>query len=72
MGIGNEAVATCFALQLAPVMSQRLGAGYGYGYQLGRLLAAWYQPRNLARGYWSSECHDGGKLDLYPKDKGWP
>jgi hypothetical protein len=53
-------------------MSQRLGAGYGYGYQLGRLLAAWYQPRNLARGYWSSECHDGGKLDLYPKDKGWP
>ena len=72
MGVGNEAVATCFALQLAPVMSQRLGAGYVYGYRLSRLLATWYKPRNLARGYWSSECHDGGKLDLYPKDKSWP
>lgn len=72
VGVDNEAAATCFALQLSPLTSRLLGTSFAYGYRLAVLLTRWYSPSRLAPGYWSSECRDGGRLDLDREHTHWP
>jgi hypothetical protein len=71
-GIGNEAAATCFALQLTGFMSRALGTNEAFATRLEVLLTRWYRRSNLAPGYWSPQCRDGGRLDLVPEERGWP
>jgi hypothetical protein len=72
LGIGNEAAATCFGLQLSGFMSRAMGTNEAFARRLELLLTRWYRQSNLAPGYWSRECRDGGKLDLLPEKRGWP
>ena len=72
LGIGNEAAATCFALQLSGFMSRALGTNKAFASRIEVLLTRWYRQSNLAPGYWSSQCRDGGRLDLVPEERGWP
>ena len=71
-GIGNEAAATCYALQLTGFMSRALGMNEAFANRLEVLLTRWYGRSNLAPGYWSPQCRDGGRLDLVPEERGWP
>ena len=68
-GIGNEAAATCFALQLTGFMSRALGTNDAFAMRLEVLLTGWYRRSNLAPGYWSAQCYDGGRLDLVPEER---
>jgi hypothetical protein len=72
VGVTSEAAATCYALQLTPLMSRLLGTDLRYGGRLAQLLGRWYRRENLAPGYWSPQCRDGGRLDLSPDAAGWP
>lgn len=72
LGVGNEAAATCFALQLSGYMSRALGTNQAFAHRIEVLLSGWYRQRNLAPGYWSAECRDGGRFDLLPDERGWP
>jgi len=69
-GFYDEAHADCLALQLDTRVAMSLGAD--------ETLA-----RSMAHQYWtdsylprindqSAECYDGGSLDLFPGDAGWP
>jgi hypothetical protein len=71
-GYVNLAQVTCYGLQMVPETSKLLGAGPAYAARLGRLAASWYSRRNLPPGYWSTQCRDGGKLDLDPSSTHWP
>jgi hypothetical protein len=72
LGVGNEAAATCFGLQLSGFMSRAMGTNEAFATRLEALLIGWYRKSNLAPGYWSAECRDGGRLDLLPEERGWP
>lgn len=72
LGVGNEAVATCWGWQLAPFMARLLKANLAYASRIGVLLAGWYKRYNLAPGYWTRACRDGGPLDLDPESTHWP
>ena len=49
-----------------------MGTNEAFARRLEVLLTGWYKQSNLAPGYWSPECRDGGKLDLLPEERGWP
>ena len=72
LGVGNEAAATCFALQLSGFMSLALGTNKAFARRIETLLSGWYKRSNLPRGYWSPECRNGGRLDLFPREAHWP
>lgn len=72
LGIGNEAAATCFALQLSGYMGEALGTNAAFANRIEVLLTRWYKRSNLAPGYWSPQCRDGGTMDLVPEERGWP
>ena len=66
LGIGNEAAATCFALQLTGFMSRALGTNDAFAMRLEVLLTGWYR-RNLAPGYWSAQCMTAGGSTWSPR-----
>ena len=69
----NEAVAECWAMQLNFRTTEYLGAGRQYGEQL--TAWRWYAYRDLGArtpNYWSADCYDGGKLDIFPGTSLWP
>jgi hypothetical protein len=72
MGITNEATTQCYAMQYVWRAARLLGAGAPYGQRIAE--AAWrlYNPQVLPAAYLSRECHDGGKLDIYPDTHVWP
>jgi hypothetical protein len=72
-GIGNEAVAECFGIQLTRYVAARLGASFDFANTIGRSYLSHYQhERILNPDYWTASCHDGGPLDLWPDSPGWP
>ena len=71
-GYSNAAQAACYALQMVPDTSTLLGAGDVESTHLGKLAARWFTRKNLPPGFWSSQCRDGGKLDLDPAARHWP
>jgi hypothetical protein len=69
-GFRNEAVTECYAVQLNYQTATALGATRAYATLIGRQSWARY-PLHPAN-YLSSECRDGGKLDLSPNRSTWP
>ncbi len=72
LGVTNEAAAQCYGMQLAEFAARLLGPGRTYGERLAALAWRLYGPRLLPAKYLSSECRNGGKLDLFPKSNVWP
>ena len=70
-GIRDEATADCYALQTDAYVAERLGAPPADARALARwyLVSAYpYKPEE----YHSSECRNGGALDLQPANAAWP
>jgi hypothetical protein len=73
-GIGDEATTECYALQSGVALGERLGLDEDRAEQLMRQQLT----ENALRGAESieyrvtSDCHDGGRLDLEPEDSGFP
>jgi hypothetical protein len=75
LGYRNEATAECYGLQSLWYSAVKLGAAPDVGETLAALYAkAMYPARRTSAHpeYWSSECRDGGKLDLRPRSHAWP
>src|SRR5262249_30557151 len=72
-GIRTESTAECFGMQLLPYAAWRLGASRAFALEMARDYVAQYRREQRdAPTYWSSECRDGGSLDLLPDQQGWP
>jgi hypothetical protein len=70
-GIANEAAAECYALQTTAQTAARLGATP----EQARAIALWnlkHAYPHLPSQYHSSDCRDGGPLDLRPETSVWP
>lgn len=70
-GIRDEAAADCFGLQRTAFVAESLGADPAKAERLARLAVA-ERAVTAPADYRSSECHDGGALDLDPGSSVWP
>jgi hypothetical protein len=70
-GVRDEAAADCFGLQRTAFVAQSLGADPVEAKRLARL-ALVERTVTAPADYRSSECHDGGELDLNPGSSVWP
>lgn len=67
----SEALAECWGMQTIPTAAVELGRTSEEGRYLAELYwRRWYRFRH--RPYWSSECHNGGALDIHPDTDTWP
>jgi hypothetical protein len=63
-GIGDEAQANCYAVQLVPLAGRKLGMSETQAAYLGRL-GLNYTRRTAPRAYWdATDCRNGGTWDL--------
>jgi hypothetical protein len=69
-GIGQEGVAECNAIQLAPQAAEDLHLNRAYATSL--LRTYWRHYGDELPQYRSSECHEGGALDLGRAESIWP
>lgn len=70
-GYSNEALAECWGMQTIPTAAVELGRSRSEGRYLAELYwHRWFKTR--PRSYRSSECRDGGALDLRPDADAWP
>ena len=70
-GVTSEAETECYALQTTAFTARRMGATPAQA----RALARWnvrHAYPNLPSEYQTSECRDGGSLDLRPETTDWP
>jgi hypothetical protein len=65
IGITNEAMTECFAMQVSETMALELGVPAGYAAQLAHLTLANY-PLHPARYIDTYRCREGGAWDLQP------
>lgn len=70
-GVVDEATADCLAVQLDALVAMQLGATGTFARTLARDYWAQYYPAQ-APAYRSAQCRDGGALDLFRADRGWP
>lgn len=70
-GIRDEAAADCYGLQRTAYVAESLGADPEKAQRLARLALA-ERAVTAPADYRSSECHDGGALDLDPASSAWP
>ena len=70
-GIRDEAAADCYGLQRTAFVAERLGADPEKAQRLARLALA-ERAITAPADYRSSECRDGGTLDLDPASSAWP
>jgi preprotein translocase subunit YajC len=70
-GVRNEAAAQCYALQTNADTALQLGASPDEAVAIASWVDRRVQPA-LPSDYRTSECHDGGPLDLHPERTGWP
>ena len=70
-GIRDEATAECYGLQSTAFTAQALGAPPAYARRLAEY-TFWNVRPPVDYGYFSSECRDGGRLDLRPNTSRWP
>ena len=70
-GERNEGVTECYALQATAFTAERLGASPELAHAVARFDAVYVSPSKPPE-YQSSECHDGGRLDLRPASTEWP
>jgi hypothetical protein len=70
-GVRDEAAAECYGLQSTAFTARALGAPPAYARALADY-TFWNVRPPVDYGYFSSECRDGGKLDLRPQTSRWP
>ena len=70
-GVRDEATADCFGLQRTAFVAESLGADPAEAQRLARIALA-ERAITAAADYRSSECHDGGALDLDRASSVWP
>ena len=71
-GIDQEAAAECDGVQRIPETARALGVDEPDARILAsRYWSRWYVTQDDPE-YRSSECHDGGRLDLHPDSHVWP
>lgn len=70
-GVRDEAVTQCYALQTNAETAIRLGADRDGARALASYIGREVQPV-LPADYRSSDCYDGGALDLNPERPSWP
>jgi hypothetical protein len=70
-GVIDESEAECFAVQADAYVTSRLGAAPDFARAVAREYWAYYYRGQDPR-YRSTECRDGGALDLFPGRRGWP
>jgi hypothetical protein len=70
-GVQNEAQAECYAIQSTALVAGRLGASPSVAEASARVVATQIYPR-MPSEYVTSDCHDGGSLDLHPDSPVWP
>ena len=70
-GVREEAIAQCYALQTNAATAVRLGATPDDAEAVASFVLRDVQPA-LPSDYQSSDCHDGGPLDLHPDRGNWP
>jgi hypothetical protein len=70
-GVMGEAEADCLATQVDAFVARALGADRRFARRLAREYWTYYYPTQPP-AYRSRECRDGGALDLFPAQRGWP
>jgi hypothetical protein len=70
-GVRDEAAAECYGLQSTAFTARALGAPPAYATRLAEY-TFWNVRPPVDFGYFSPECHDGGRLDLRPQTSRWP
>jgi hypothetical protein len=70
-GVRDEAAADCYGLQRTAFVAESLGADPAEAQRLARLALA-ERAITAPTDYRSSECHDGGALDLNRASAVWP
>ena len=70
-GIRDEAAAQCYALQTNAGTALQLGASPDEAAAIAFWVTRRVQPA-LPSDYRTSDCYDGGPLDLHPERTGWP
>jgi hypothetical protein len=70
-GVRDEAAADCYGLQRTAFVAESLGADPAEAQRLARLALA-ERAITAPADYRSSECHDGGGLDLDHASTVWP
>ncbi len=70
-GVRDEAAADCYGLQRTAFVAESLGADPAEAQRLARLALA-ERALTAPTDYRSSECHDGGALDLDLTSAVWP
>ena len=70
-GVRDEAVTQCYALQTNAATALQLGAGRDDARAIASFVVREVQPV-LPADYRSSDCFDGGPLDLDPDHQSWP
>ena len=70
-GVRDEAAAQCYALQTNADTAMRLGAGPDDARAIAAFIQREVQPV-LPADYRSSDCFEGGPLDLRPDRLYWP
>jgi hypothetical protein len=72
-GFQDEAKAECLGMQLSTVVAYRLGADPAFAYEIGKDYVPYYVAKRAdLPEYWSADCRDGGRLDLWRDQAGWP
>jgi len=69
--VRDEAAADCFGLRRTALVAEDLGADPAEAEQLARIALA-ERAMFAPPDYRSSECRDGGALDLDPGSTVWP
>jgi hypothetical protein len=70
-GVESEAATECYALQTTAFVAEQLGASWGEAEASARVVATQIYPR-MPSDYVTSDCRDGGPLDLHPSSAVWP
>ncbi len=71
-GVRSENEAQCYAIQTLARVAERLGSPGAEARAVAAHFLAVQQPRMPTDYSLSSECVDGGSLDLNPQSTGWP
>jgi hypothetical protein len=71
VGIVDEAVADCLAMQVDALVAMRLGADAKFARTLARDYWTQYY-RAQAPAYRSAGCRNGGRFDVFRSDDAWP
>lgn len=71
-GVRSERDAQCYAIQMVPLVAERLGSPPPEAKAVAAHFLAVQQPRMTQNYQLPEECKDGGELDLHPDSSIWP